>query len=87
MASELERLQERKAALDRRIKELRTQESRKKRKEDARRKILIGGAILSAVEKGVISEEHLTRLLDDHITNEKDRRFLGLRVSSGADTI
>ena len=74
----IEKLEERKRALELKLKTLRAQQQREERKKDARRKILIGGALISAVQAGKVSEELLGGVLDEFVTKERDRAFLGL---------
>jgi len=62
-----------------RLRDLQVRETAQKRKDDARRKILYGAAVLSLV--GGLSEEKRRETLERvhrHIRNAKDREFLGL---------
>jgi len=78
MNEELERLAARKAQLEAKLKRLKVQQRHQERKDDARRKILMGGALAAAVRAEMVSEGLLFRILDTFVTKEKDRAFLGL---------
>ena len=62
----------------------RTFESRKTRKEDSRRKILIGALVLARVQQGRFSEGELKRWLDEALTRADDRALFGLSVLPGS---
>ena len=83
------KLSERISTLKQRLKELnaqrqrvdqrrRTFESRKSRKEDTRRKILVGALLLARVEQGRFSEKELQGWLDGALTRTDDRKLFGL---------
>lgn len=78
MPNDLESLKARKAALEKRIREVRVRESRKRRKEDVRRKLIVGAAMLEAVQIGRINENVLEALLREFVTKPSDRAFLQL---------
>lgn len=61
------------------LRDLKARETAQKRKDDTRRKILYGAAVMSLMEKQPAERkrESLERL-HQHIRNEKDRAFLGL---------
>ena len=77
----IEKLEQRKRALEIKLKALKTQQKREERKKDARRKILVGSALVAAVEAGRVSEALFGQIIDEFVTKEKDRAFLGLSVS------
>jgi hypothetical protein len=62
----------------------RTFESRKARKEDTRRKILIGALVLARVQQGRFSEGELKSWLDEALTREDDRALFGLSGPPGS---
>jgi hypothetical protein len=74
----LAKLQEQRDKLNRKIASINAREQAQKRKEDTRRKVLIGAAMQAAVKRGEWSEEALRKLLDAGITTKRDREFLGL---------
>lgn len=65
--------------LNDRVKLLKAKRTRQERKDDIRRKILHGAAVLKLLEehKGP-KVDHLKETLSKHITRESDREFLGL---------
>jgi hypothetical protein len=62
----------------------RTFQSRRERREETRRKILVGAIVLAKVDQGVLEESVLRRWLDGALTREDDRALFGL--SMGHDT-
>ena len=76
----IQKLEQKKRALEIKLKALKTQQRREERKKDARRKILVGSALVAAVEAGRVSEALFGQIIDEFVTKEKDREFLGLRV-------
>ena len=72
------RLEAKERELSIKVKALKVRQKSSERKADARRKILVGSAVAAAVRAGVMSEEMFGRILDEFVTNEKDRVFLGL---------
>ena len=90
-----QKLNERISSLEQRLGQLRAQrqrddqrkrtfESRKARKEDTRRKILIGALVLARVQQGRFSEEELKSWLDEALTRADDRALFGLSASPGS---
>jgi len=80
---------ERIAALEAKLKQLkvvqqrkdaraRTVESRRTRREELRRKILVGAIVLAKVEAGEIEEKTLKQWLDPAITMPEDRALFQL---------
>lgn len=53
-------------------------ESRRARKDDTRRKILVGAVVLAKVEQGVVVEAELRGWLDAGLTRGDDRALFGL---------
>lgn len=74
----LEKLLERKAQLDNRIKRIQAKEKTQERKRDTRRKILIGGTILALVKRGEWTEAQLVAMLDRGLSQQRDRLLFGL---------
>lgn len=52
--------------------------SRRERKDDTRRKILVGAILLAKVEQGQFDERQLRRWLDKALTRKDDRKLFGL---------
>ena len=90
-----QKLNERISSLEQRLGQLRGQrqredqrkrtfESRKARKEDTRRKILIGALVLARVQQGRFSEGELKSWLDEALIRTDDRALFGLSRMSGS---
>jgi len=58
----------------------RTVESRRTRREEMRRKFLIGAVVLAKVEAGEIEEKTLKQWLHPALTKPEDRALFGLDV-------
>jgi hypothetical protein len=56
----------------------RSLESRRSRREDTRRKILVGAIVLAKVDQGVLAESTLRGWLDKALTRGDDRALFGL---------
>lgn len=52
--------------------------SRRARKDDTRRKILVGAILLAKVEQGQFDERQLRRWLDKALVRKDDRKLFGL---------
>jgi len=76
-------------ALEQRLKQLkvkqqriearrRSQESRRTRREELRRKILVGAVVLAKVEQGGFQKATLDEWLDAALTRREDRALFGL---------
>ena len=88
MATRAERLTEREQKLRQKLAKIQAQQaklSETKRKRDTRRKILIGAAVLKAVEQGNVPEEELRQLLETFVTVARDREFLDLPPKTAAE--
>ena len=74
-----ERLKQLKAKQQRIEARRRSLESRRSRRDDTRRKILVGAIVLAKVEQGVLQESVLRGWLDQALTREDDRALFGLK--------
>ena len=75
---ELEKLEAQKKKLEEKSKRLKHQQQYKTRKEDARRKIITGGAMLAATRDGMVSQALLAHVLNKYVTGKNEREFMGL---------
>ena len=69
-----------------RLKDLKAQATKQRQRDDARRKVLYGAAYLLATDR--LSEDARRRSLErieKHITRNKDRAFLGLKLLEEPD--
>ena len=73
-----ERLKQLKAKQQRIEARRRTLASRRTRREDTRRKILVGAIVLAKVQQGVIQESVLRGWLKGALTRPDDRALFGL---------
>lgn len=82
------KLTERIETLEQRLKQLkarrhrsetrrRTLESHRSRRDDTRRKILVGAIVLAKVEQGALERSALYRWLDEALTRADDRALFG----------
>jgi hypothetical protein len=71
----LEQLRVRQLRLENRIRYL---ASRQARRDETRRKILIGAMMLAKVERGEFDEKKLRAMLDSALTRKDDRVLFGL---------
>lgn len=66
------------AELKAQIQAIKARESEEERKRDTRRKILIGGVVLSKVKRGEWNQEKLQALLNNELKADRDRELFGL---------
>lgn len=87
----LNQLQKQRDQLNARIQSERAKLHAKQRKEDTRKKILIGAMITKAVEEGqavmIQQPTDLLDMLDRYLTTKKDRRLFGLQDNYTGDKI
>ena len=72
MAMDLKALMQRKVRLESQIAREKKKESDMRRREDSRRKIVLGSVVLAAVRKGGIQEESVRRLID-RFASDRDK--------------
>jgi hypothetical protein len=76
-----EKLKQLKAQQQRKEARARTVEAKRSRREEMRRKFLVGAVILAKVEAGEIEERTLKQWLDPALTKSEDRALFGLDAS------
>ncbi|CAN5759743.1 hypothetical protein BH24DEI2_BH24DEI2_10490 [soil metagenome] len=74
----IEALRKEEERLKIKLRKLKAQQTAAERRDATRRKILIGSALLNAVDAGEVSEAFLGGLLNRYITRKRERAFLGL---------
>ena len=84
IASLQERLQQLKAQQQRVTARQRALESRRNRKADTRRKILVGSIVLARVAQGRIPESELRAWLDEALTRPDDRALFDLAAGTAS---
>ncbi|MDJ0719857.1 MAG: hypothetical protein QNJ54_37485 [Prochloraceae cyanobacterium] len=77
----IKELEEKKKQLEARIQKLKAIKSAKKRKEDTRKKILLGALVLQLIETGYCQKEEIYKQLDKFLDKEINRQLFGLDVS------
>ena len=77
LEEKLRQLKAREQAVEARRRSL---ESRRARKDDTRRKILVGAIVLAKVEQGEFPEARLRSWLDAALARDDDRRLFDLRT-------
>ena len=75
LQEKLKQLKTRQQAIENRKKAI---ESKRGRKADTRRKILIGAIVMAKVEQKVMDEKQLRQWLDEALTRDDDRALFGL---------
>lgn len=77
--NKLDSLLQKKKQLENQIQLAKARETEKARKQDTRRKILIGAVILAQIKQKKFSEDQLNQMLDDGLVNERDRTLFKLQ--------
>lgn len=72
------KLQQLKARQQRDAARRKSLESKRARKDETRKKILVGAVVLAKVERGIIPSGVLTEWLNEALTREDDRALFGL---------
>lgn len=81
----LKRLMAQRDKLNARITAEKAKTKKKARKDDTRKKVLYGAALLSAEKAGDVKATQIHALLGKHIKRASDRAFLGLALLPGQD--
>lgn len=84
-ASKRDKLLEQQRQLAAKLAALDAREKEAERKNDTRRKILIGGAIIAAIKRGTFSDEQLTVILNRELVADRDRALFDLPARAGVD--
>lgn len=84
IASLQERLQQLKAKQQRAAARQKSLESRRQRKADTRRKILVGAIVLAKLDQGEVNKAQLNRWLDEALTRPDDRALFDLTAPSAS---
>ena len=83
------KISDRIATMEERVRQLKTQQrrtearqrtllSQRERRDDTRRKILVGACMLTQIDHGAMTREALLALLDPFLTRPDDRHLFGL---------
>ncbi len=80
MSKRLEQLLKKREELSAQIQKIRAREATQKRKENTRRKILLGALVMEMMSKGELDRDKLMKRLDGFLTREIDRKLFELPV-------
>ena len=78
MTTKLEQLKKKQEQLRLQIQKEQQKESAKKRKEETRRKILLGAMVLERMDRESEYREQVINKLDSYLTKERDRELFEL---------
>ena len=78
MSKKLDELLKKREQLNARIQKERNKHSQQKRKEDTRRKILLGALLINMMGKGELDEKKIRKKLDGFLTRDIDRKLFDL---------
>jgi len=76
--TKLDRLTEKRQQLNAQIQAIKAKENQQKRKEDTKRKVLIGSVVMKMLETGEMPKERLMQILGTHLTRDADRALFDL---------
>ncbi|WP_113421933.1 mobilization protein [Escherichia coli] len=78
-AERLAKLEEQRARINAEIQRVRAREQQQKRKEDTRRKVLVGAWMMGKVQNGEWPEQKLIEAMDSYLERDHDRALFGLQ--------
>ncbi|MGB0849504.1 MAG: hypothetical protein ACPGSM_22395 [Thiolinea sp.] len=81
----IDKLDEQIKKLQERKRQIKSRETAKQRKEETRKKILIGGTIMAAVKSGDMQWHTVKALLDKNLTRENDRLLFELEAKPSSE--
>jgi hypothetical protein len=76
----LKTLEQKQAQIRAQIQALKARDTAKERKEDTRRKVLLGSVVLKLVKDGKLQQGQINQWLDESLSTERDRALFGLAV-------
>ena len=79
MSKKLDDLLKKREQLNAQIQQERNKHSQQKRKEDTRRKILLGTLMMEMMKKGELDEKKILKRLDGFLTKDLDRKLFELK--------
>ncbi len=84
MTKRLEKLLEKRDTLNAEIQKVRARQSAQKRKEDTRRKILLGALVQEMMANGELDKEMIMKRLDGFLTRDIDRNLFNFPIKEPA---
>ena len=82
MGKKLDQLLKKREQLNAQIQKERNKQSQQQRKEDTRRKILLGALMMDLMKKGELDEKKILKRLDGFLTKDIDRKLFDLPIKS-----
>ena len=82
MGKKLEELLRKREQLNAQIHQERNKQSKQKRKEDTRRKILLGALMMEMMKKEELDEKKILKRLDGYLTKDIDRKLFELPIKN-----
>ncbi len=82
MGKKLEDLLKKREQLNAQIQKERNKHTQQQRKEDTRRKILMGALVMEMMKKGELDEKKIRKRLDGFLTKDIDRKLFNLSVKN-----
>ncbi len=82
MGKKLEDLLKKREQLNAQIQKERNKHTQQQRKEDTRRKILLGTLVMEMMKKGELDEKKIRKRLDGFLTKDIDRKLFNLSVKN-----
>ena len=89
ITQKIEQIMKRRDELNAQLKALRIKEQAQNRKNDTRRKILIGSVILKMIKSGDMQQHKLDNIMDKYLDRDQDRALFDLpsKASERSDTV
>ena len=89
MLKKIEEVKKKRDQYNAKLQQLETRMNEKRKKEDTRRKILVGAFVLDKLDKGdtisISSDESLSAEMDQFLTRKSDRALFGLKTKEKDD--
>lgn len=82
MGKKLEELLKKREQLNAQIQKERNKLSSQQRKEDTRRKILLGALVMEMMKKGELDEKKIMKRLDGFLTSDIDRKLFNFSTKN-----
>ena len=86
MTKKLEKLLEQREKINAQIQKARARETTQKRKEDTRRKILLGALVIEMMDKGELDDGVIMKRLEGFLTRDIDRKLFDFPVQGDSDS-
>ena len=85
MKTKLETLRDKEAQLKQQINDLERRERDQIRKQDERKRFIVGGAIMQAVDQGALPQRELSVILDKFIVAKPERKLFDIPEQRAED--